>query len=147
MKGFVCKVCKYISINGSAPEKCPVCGVPKASFEEKDDAIKTAADPTNLTEAEKKHLPVITVVKKCGLIPEGCQDVHVKMGEIQHPMQAEHFISHIDFYIDNEFISRVMLTPEKLNPAAALHLKTGSGKIAAIELCNLHGAWINQADL
>ena len=146
MKGYVCKVCGFIAINGSAPENCPVCHAPKTSFEEKD-AIKTPADPQNLTEAEKKHIPVITVVKKCGLIPEGCTDVHVKMGEIQHPMQPEHYIVHIDFYIDNEFISRIILTPDKLNPAGALHLKAKSGKLSVIELCNLHGAWIKEVNL
>jgi len=147
MKGFVCKVCGFISINGSAPEKCPVCGAPKTSFEEKKDATKTAKDVNNLAETEKKHIPVIKVVKTCGLIPEGCQDVHVKIGEIQHPMQSEHYIVHIDFYIDNEFLSRVILTPDRLNPAAALHLKVKAGKLAAVELCNLHGAWIKEIDL
>lgn len=147
MKGFVCKVCGYISIDGSAPEKCPVCGAPKASFEEKEDAIKIPKDVNNPSELEKKHIPVIRVVKKCGLIPEGCQDAHVKIGQIQHPMQPEHSIQHIDFYIDNEFISRVVLTPDKLNPAAALHLKAKSGKLTVIELCNLHGAWINEVNL
>ena len=147
MKGYVCKVCGFISIDGSAPDKCPVCGAPKTSFQEKQDAIKTPKDVNNLTELEKKHIPVITVAKKCSLIPEGCQDVHVKMGQIQHPMIAEHHIMHIDFYIDNKFISRVMLTPEKLNPAATVHMKLGSGKLTAIELCNLHGAWISQVDL
>jgi superoxide reductase len=146
MRGFECKICKFISIDGSAPERCPVCGAPKTAFEQKD-AIKTAADPKNPTEAEKKHTPAITVVRKCGLIPEGCTDVHVKVGEIQHPMLAEHFIMHIDFYIDKKFISRIHLTPEKLNPAGALHLKVSSGRLSAIELCNLHGAWINEADL
>ena len=147
MKGFLCKVCGFISINGSAPENCPVCGAPRTSFEEKEEAVKTPKDANNLTELEKKHIPVITIVKKCGLIPEGCQDVHVKMGQIQHPMQEEHYIMHIDFYIDNEFISRVKLTPEKLNPAAALHLKAESGKLSVIELCNLHGAWIKEVEL
>ncbi|MBU2505011.1 MAG: hypothetical protein KKB89_04350, partial [Candidatus Omnitrophica bacterium] len=76
MKGYVCKICKFISINGSAPEKCPVCGAPKTAFEEREDAIKTPQDESNLTELEKKHIPVITVVKACGLIPHGCQDAH-----------------------------------------------------------------------
>lgn len=147
MKGFVCKVCGFISIDGSAPDKCPVCGAPKTSFQEKKDAIKTPQDVNNLTELEKKHIPVITIVKKCGLIPESCQDVHVKMGQIQHPMQPEHYIMHIDFYIDNKFISRVILTPDKLNPAAAFHIKVTSGRLSVIELCNLHGAWINEVNL
>jgi len=146
MKGYECQVCKFISINGSAPDRCPVCGAPKTAFQEKD-IIKTPKDPNNLTEAEKKHVPVIKVVKTCGLIPDGCQDVHVKMGEIQHPMEPEHYIMHIDFYVDKEYISRIALTPGKLNPAGALHLKAASGKLSVIELCNLHGAWINEAEL
>lgn len=144
MKGLVCKVCGFISINGAAPEKCPVCGAPKTSFEEKEDAIKTSQDEIKLSE---KHTPVITVVKVCGLIPEGCQDVHVKVGEVQHPMLAEHYIAHLDFYLDKEFLSRVILTPEKLNPAAALHLKAKTGKLTVIELCNVHGAWIKTLPL
>jgi len=128
MKGYVCKVCGFISIDGSAPDKCPVCGAPKTSFEEREDAIKTPKDVNNLTELEKKHVPVITLVKKCGLIPEGCQDVHV-------------------IYIDKKFISRVILTPDKLNPAAALHLKATSGKLTVIELCNIHGAWTQETNL
>ncbi|MBU0549413.1 MAG: hypothetical protein KJ838_03720 [Candidatus Omnitrophica bacterium] len=147
MEGFVCKICGFISIDGTAPDKCPVCGAPKGSFEMKQDAIKIPKDVNNLTELEKKHIPVITLVKKCGLIPEGCQDVQVKMGEIQHPMLAEHSIVHIDFYIDKKVISRVILTPDKLNPAAALHLKVTNGKLAVIELCNIHGAWIKEIDL
>lgn len=144
MEGHVCKVCGFISINGSAPEKCPVCGASKTSFQEKQDAIKISKDEVSLSE---KHTPVIALAKKCGLIPEGCQDVHVKIGEVDHPMKPEHYIIHIDFYIDNEFISRVILTPEKLNPAASLHFKIHSGKLSVIELCNLHGAWIKEMNL
>ena len=147
MKGYVCKVCNFISINGRAPEKCPVCGSPRTAFEEKENAINTPKDANNLSELEKKHIPVVKVVKTCGLLPENCQDVHVKIGEIQHPMQAEHYIMRIDFYIENEFISRMYLTADKLNPAATLHLKAQSGKLTVIELCNIHGAWINEAEL
>jgi len=147
MKGIVCKVCGFIAIDGNAPENCPVCHAPKSAFEEKEDALKTLTDPADLTDLEKKHIPEITIVKTCGLIPEGCQDVHVKLGEIQHPMQPEHYIVYIDFYLDNGFISRVHLTPEKLNPAAALHLKVVSGKLSAVAFCNVHGAWINSKDL
>jgi superoxide reductase len=144
MKGFVCKVCGFISIDGSAPEKCPVCGAPQKSFEEKLDAVKTAKDEVKLSE---KHTPVIMVVRKCGLIPDGCVDLNVKIGSVIHPMLPEHFIMFIDFYLDNKFIARVHLTPEKLNPAAGLHLKVSSGKLSVIEHCNLHGAWIAEASL
>ncbi len=147
MNGYVCKVCKYIAIDGNAPEHCPVCGAPKSAFAENENAIKQPQDTSNLSDLEKKHIPVITVVKKCGLISDGCIDAHVKLGEIQHPMEQSHYIMHIDFYIDKEFVARVHLTPERLNPAAALHLKNQEGKIEAIALCNQHGAWFNEAEL
>lgn len=147
MKGYVCKVCKYISINGSAPDNCPVCGAPKTAFEEKDEAAKTAKDINSLNDSEKKHIPMVTIVKQCGLIPEGCVDAHVRIGQVQHPMQAEHYIIHIDFYINNEFAARTHLTPIGVNPAVGLHFKPVNGKLTVIELCNLHGAWANEASL
>ena len=69
------------------------------------------------------------------------------MGEILHPMQPEHYINHIDFYLDKGFIARIHLTPEKLNPAGALHLKATGGELTVIELCNIHGAWIGETVL
>ncbi|MBD3271908.1 MAG: hypothetical protein GF384_05170 [Elusimicrobia bacterium] len=147
MKGIVCKVCGYVAINGHAPEKCPVCWAPKTAFEEKPEALHTDQDKAEKGETEKKHIPFIVVQKKCGLIPEGCTDVHVKIGEIIHPMQAQHYITKIDFYLNNEYLSRVYLTPDNLQPAAGLHLKAQSGTISVIEHCNIHGSWIKQKDL
>src|SRR3989338_6728923 len=139
MKGFICKVCGYAAINGKAPEKCPVCQT--TAFEEKD-IIKTAKDEG----PKEKHVPVIKIVKKCGLIGEGCTDINVKIGEVSHPMLPEHFIVFVDFYVDNEWVERVHLSPQ-LNPAAGAHIKASAGKVTAIEFCNLHGYWVNEAGL
>lgn len=147
MKGFVCSVCGFVSIDGAAPEKCPVCGAPKTAFNEKSDAIKTEGDSKGIGETEKKHIPFIKIENKCELIPDGCIDVNVKIGEIVHPMMTEHFIMHIDFYLDKKYISRIMFTPEKVNPAAGLHLRVKNGKFTAIESCNIHGNWIKEMDL
>ena len=146
MEGFVCKVCGFIAIDGKAPENCPVCGAPKSAFTEKEDAIKTAGS-SSVGETEKKHIPVIIIERKCGLIPDGCLDVNIKVGEITHPMLPEHFIIHIDSYIDKNFISRVVFKPEKLNPATALHLKVKAGRLTVIATCNVHGSWLSEADL
>ena len=147
MKGYVCGICGFVSIDGSAPEKCPVCGAPKSKFTEKADALKTSKDVATIGESEKKHIPQITVNKKCGLIPSGCVDVSVKVGEIIHPMLPEHFIMHIDYYIDNKYVARLILSPDKLNPAGTIHLKGAGSKIQAVELCNVHGAWFNETSL
>lgn len=145
MKTYLCKVCGYVAF-GEAPEKCPVCGVPRQNFEEKPDLIKKPGT-TAQGEPEKKHIPTITVVKKCGLIPQGCIDVHVKVGEIEHPMLKEHFIMFIDYYLDKKFLARVQLTPEGLHPAAALHLKAERGMLTAVERCNVHGYWMAEVSL
>lgn len=147
MKAFVCGVCGFISLDGTAPEKCPVCGAPKKAFSEKEEAIVTPSSATEKVEANKKHIPALLVKKQCGLIPDGCTDVHVKIGEIVHPMLPEHYIMRIDFYIDRQFVSRVQLSPGKINPAACFHLKVSSGKISAVGTCNLHGSWLSETSL
>ncbi|MDD5070728.1 MAG: desulfoferrodoxin family protein, partial [Candidatus Omnitrophica bacterium] len=114
---------------------------------EQADILKVASDKNQMTELEKKHTPMIIVVKSCGLIPELCIDVHVKIGEIIHPMTSQHLIQTLDFYLDKNFLSRVILTPEKLNPAAGMHLKANSGTLTVISSCNLHGKWIKDTML
>ncbi len=146
MKTFVCKVCGHVEF-GEAPMNCPVCGVPKQNFEEKPDIIHKPGEAETQGESERKHIPSIVVVKTCGLIPQGCMDVHVKVGEIEHPMLKEHYIIFIDFYLDKKYLSRVYLTPERLHPAAALHLKANVGVLTAVEHCNVHGYWMSEANL
>ncbi|MCL2334627.1 MAG: hypothetical protein FWC57_01025 [Endomicrobia bacterium] len=143
MKGLVCKVCGYVALDGNK-DVCPVCHT-KNDFEEKEDAYKMPDFKAEKGESEKKHIPSILVVEKCGLIPgAGCIDVHAKVGEITHPMLPEHFITSITFYHENKFIGFMMLTPN-VNPAAVVHLKDGTkGKIQIIENCNLHGRWYNE---
>ncbi|MFH1415671.1 MAG: desulfoferrodoxin family protein [Elusimicrobiota bacterium] len=146
MKAHVCGVCGYIVLSGDVPDNCPVCYSPKEKFAEKEDAIKQPQDAGSLSELEKKHIPQITVAKACNLI-DGCHDVHARMGEIVHPMLAEHYITSIDFYLDKQFLARVHLTPEKLNPAAALHLKADTGNISVVSHCNIHGSWMSETEL
>jgi len=141
MNGLVCGVCGYVSIDGAAPDNCPVCRAPKTSFQEKD-AIKTPKDEG----PKEKHVPVIKVVHQCGLIGDGCIEIHVKIGEVPHPMEAAHYIVWVDFYINKKWVERVHLSPD-CSPAAAAHLKSTEGKLTAIEFCNLHGHWISEVDL
>jgi superoxide reductase len=146
MKGLVCKVCGYVALDGKT-DICPLCHTENC-FEEKEDAYKTPDFITEKGESEKKHIPAVTVVNKCGLIPgTGCVDVHVKIGEILHPSLPEHHIMRIVFYHDNKYIASASLT-ENVNPAAVAHLKSGTkGKISIIETCNIHGSWYNEVSL
>ena len=146
MKTFVCNHCGHIEFN-NIPDKCLVCKAGKEEYKEKPDAIEKPGQ-AGRGEADSKHIPKIVIVKECGLIPNaGCNDVHVRIGEIEHPMINEHYIRYIDYYLDYQFISRVWLSPEKCHPAAALHLKASSGTITIVENCNKHGNWMNEAKL
>jgi len=162
MDTYVCGKCGYVAF-GQAPESCPVCGALKQAFELDPTAIKKPVDPRNLNELEKKHIPAIKINRQCGLVGPGCVDVHIKIGEVLHVMEAKHYIMYIDLYldtstslsvdgersrtIDNNFIARYHLTPEKLNPVLGLHLKTASGNLLALENCNLHGRWTAEAEI
>ncbi|MFC2091993.1 desulfoferrodoxin family protein [Elusimicrobiota bacterium] len=146
MSKYVCAVCGYIVLTQEVPDNCPVCYSPKDKFSLDENAIKLPVDSDNHTELEKKHIPQVSVKKSCSII-EGCNDIIVKIGEITHPMQPEHSITSVDFYIDDQYVSRVMLTPEKLNPAVVLHLKEVSGKLGAVSHCNMHGSWISELEL
>jgi len=144
MKILECGTCGHIEFD-EAPETCLVCRAGGDAFVENPDAIKQPADPANLSEGDKKHIPQIVVVKECGLIPDsGCTDVHVRVGEILHVMQPEHYIGYIDYYLDHKFVSRTWLSPETCYPACALHLNAPSGTVTVIENCNVHGNWMSE---
>jgi desulfoferrodoxin (superoxide reductase-like protein) len=61
-------------------------------------------------------------------------------------MEEKHFIMYIDLYIDYNFIGRFHLSGA-LNPVVGIHLKVASGKLIALETCNLHGRWVAEAEI
>jgi superoxide reductase len=140
MKTFACQVCKHIAFDES-PVDCPVCGAAIENFEKDEEAIKTAADTENLTETEKKHIPVINV-NECGLDHDNeCTAINIKVGELEHVMESEHLIEFIDFYMNKKYFSRLAFTAKKIHPEASLHLTDTTGTLSAIAYCNVHGSW------
>lgn len=112
-------------------EKGPFCG------------INTPADPANLTEAEKKHVPVI----EC---PDTVQagepfQVTIKVGEVLHVMEEGHHIQWLELYSGANYNSRIDLTPVFTRPEASVVLVKGGIHrditLRVIERCNLHGLW------
>ena len=141
----ICKTCGYLAFDG-APDNCPVCGMPKDNFIQNDNIFQESRE--NSPEAEVKHIPAVKVVKACGLIPEDtCTDVHVRIGEVLHPMTEKHLITFIDCYVNDVYAARMMLTANSVNPAAAFHIKETSGKVKIVENCNIHGYWMTEVEL
>jgi superoxide reductase len=125
----------------SAPARCPVCASPR--FKEQAGAIKDAG-----LEGKEKHVPVITVTNACGLAPDTCRDIHVKIGSTIHPMQDDHWIKWIDVYVNRIFTARYTMLPGSMQPIVGLHLKKeATGKIMIVENCNKHGRWMSEATL
>ncbi|MEG1621343.1 MAG: desulfoferrodoxin family protein [Oscillospiraceae bacterium] len=80
--------------------------------------------------AREKHLPV---VKKEG------NKITVTIGDVIHPMAAEHHISWI--YLKTEKgCQRVMLESTQ-QPVVEFLIADGDTAIAAYAYCNLHGFW------
>ena len=139
-KMFVCKICGHIEFD-DAPDRCPVCGAPKNQFQEDSNALMPSEK-----EGKEKHVPVIIVTDACGLIPEECRDIHVKVGSVPHPMADDHWIMWIDVYVNNTYSARYYMSPQNMQPAVGLHLKTGkTGTISVIGHCNKHGSWKSDA--
>jgi superoxide reductase len=138
MSVFICQVCGHISFNQQS-QFCPVCKSPQEKSLRNDHIFEESAEKSR--EASIKHIPVLTVNRKCGLIPEqSCADVIVRVGATLHPMEPAHFIQFIDCYADDRYVARLFLTPGT-NPAGCFHLKSPGSKITIVENCTIHGYW------
>ena len=140
-KALICSVCGYIHLKETAPEKCPICGVDSKNFVLKDDALKNKDDVSTVGESYKKHLPVISIRNA----NENIREIKATIGELEHPMLPEHYITSITFYADNEYIGCVALTPQ-IKPEAVIYADVKCKKISVIENCNIHGNWITETE-
>src|SRR5574344_444431 len=84
--------------------------------------------------AKEKHVPVISVKGS---------EIHVAVGSVAHPMEAEHYIQWI--YIQTVHGGqRKALNPGD-KPEAVFALAGGDKLIAAYAYCNKHGLWKTEA--
>ena len=112
----------------------------ETSSEEGGKKIQRIKDPANLTPAEMKHSPKITVD---GPVKAGePAKVTVAIGRAMHPMEAKHHINWIELYAGDQKIARVELVPEVSKPVVTIMVVlSGPTTLRALEECNLHGVW------
>lgn len=105
--------------------------------------INVPADTSNLTDLEKKHLPIITAPDE---ISEGqCFDVVIEVGKLlTHPNEHGHFIEFVDLYADHVFLARADLSAQTTCPTVkfCVSLPGPTQELRAYERCNLHGIWM-----
>lgn len=120
MKFFMCAHCKNIITmvdDKGVPVMC--CG------QKMDELVPGTSDG-----AAEKHVPVYTV--------EG-NTVCVKIGSVEHPMTAEHYIQWVA--VETKSGCQIKkLTPDS-KPEVSFALTEGDSVVAVYEYCNLHGLW------
>lgn len=119
--------------------ECKTCGNIIVLLEDKG-VIPTCCGSTmvelkpQVNDGKEKHVPVIE-----------CKDdeVIVKVGEVAHPMENEHYIKWILLETDKGQYIRYLKPGEE--PIAKFKLCcTGEKCIAAYEFCNIHSLWMKQ---
>ena len=114
-KFYICKHC------GNVIEKVEDKGVPVVCCGE---VMK------ELQAAFEKHIPVYTV--------EG-DTVHVFVGEVEHPMTAEHWIEWVSLKTDKGIQRKYLKPGEK--PSVDFKILEGEEVEEVYAYCNLHGLW------
>ncbi|MHC4213863.1 MAG: desulfoferrodoxin family protein [Planctomycetota bacterium] len=110
--------------------------------------INTVKNPSNPTDLEKKHLPVITAPQS---VKKGeCFEVTIEVGKLmQHPNEPGHYIDFIELYADHTYLGRFDFTPRMTCPVVktCLALDHIHSKLRAFGHCNLHGTWEGDTEI
>jgi superoxide reductase len=103
--------------------------------------VNVAKDKANLTDMEKKHLPVITAPDT---VKSGeCFTVTVEVGKLlPHPNERAHHIEFVELYEDRLYLCRADFSAVRTCPRVTFSVAlTKGGLLRAFEVCNLHGVW------
>lgn len=124
VKFFKCAHCGNVAVkpfDQGAPLSC--CGEKMAEL---------VANSTDA--AGEKHVPVISI--------DGA-NVHVKVGEVTHPMTDEHLIAFICLVTEKGYQIAPLTAADA--PEADFTVAPGDKALRAYEYCNLHGLWVAEA--
>ena len=121
-KFYICRHC------GNLIGMVNDAGVPMSCCGEKMEMLV----PNSVDASNEKHVPVVSI--------EG-DVVHVKVGEVAHPMVEEHFIQWVYLHTERGG-QRKSLKPGEA-PEVSFTLN-GDKALAVYEYCNLHGLWVKE---
>ncbi|MFP4112541.1 MAG: desulfoferrodoxin [Candidatus Woesearchaeota archaeon] len=122
-KIYKCEQCKNIvSVLEAGEGELVCCGEPMKIMEEK----------TAEQEGKEKHVPVVEI---------NGNEVTVRVGSVNHPMEDSHYIELIQIIKDNDVTIGKRLKPGQ-EPKAVFNMEDTSNIKARI-LCNIHGVWVS----
>ena len=115
---------------------CPICGNVIGLIDGNMDHVTCCSKKMELMQAnttdasQEKHVPVCERVE---------DEIVVKVGEIEHPMEKEHYIMWIAQLSDNQ-TTRIRLYPEQSTEVRFKYIP----KSTVYAYCNKHGLWKNE---
>lgn len=112
--------------------------------------VNKPKDSKDLTELEKKHLPVIEApdsVKK-----DAPFEINIRVGGIDgidHPNEPAHFIEWVELYCGDTFLGRSSYSGGTSYSVARFKVKLSHahGPLKVWAKCNLHGLWEGEKGL
>lgn len=116
---------------------CKKCGNIVLKLEDKNESLSCCGELMELQNvnivdaAVEKHLPVYEIKEN---------NINIKVGEVEHPMTEEHYISFIILANDNNHMIKKLSISDK--PEASFVYNSEYNKIYAY--CNLHGLWLTE---
>jgi superoxide reductase len=104
--------------------------------------VNEPKDKDNLSDLEKKHIPVINAPEK--VKKDEPFEVKIEVGKLlAHPNEPGHFIEWIELYSGDTFLGRADYSGGATYPTAMFKVKLSHahGPLKVWEKCNLHGLW------
>jgi len=109
--------------------------------------INVPASKGELSDMEKKHIPIISAPDD--IKPGDSFEVVVEIGKLmKHPNEPAHFIQWVELYSGDTFLGRAEFTPGMTEPIAKFTVKLEHmHSLRAIERCNIHGLWEGKKEI
>ncbi len=103
------------------------------------DDIITPKNPNDLSDFERTHVPLVEIPYQP--MRGNVFELIVKIGDVSHEMEDEHFIQWIELYNGNTLIDKIDLGPQ-VEPKCIFNLSSAENTcFRIIASCNLHGSW------
>jgi len=93
----------------------------------------------NLSNFERLHVPFVEV--PYNLIKGSVFELRVRVGEIMHAMEEEHFITGIELHHDDRLIEKITLGPQMPPKCVFNTVFEENTCFRIVAVCNLHGMW------
>jgi len=122
--------------------KCSICGNIVEVFHAGDGELVCCGKPMDLVEEKtedkgsEKHVPVVEVLP--ANVCQGRDGVKVKIGEVPHPMEEDHFIEWVEVKTSDGKTGEKFLKPGD-EPEVIFYTRKDLVQVRAY--CNVHGLW------